>query len=285
MYVFRPVVVSALLHLIVVSVLWRRESPQHSPILVTLAQPGKVPQRGGLSEGQGSRRQRRLDLRPSFARAGLGFFASKSKVKGSGESGWSQSEVQADELLNVNPKIVHAFDQLAAQIDHFLDYPSILIENGVTGTASLDLYFDSEGEIDEVRSQFLGGHRSLRGLLVRASRQGLETWYRSSGGRLKRDEFKNQHFRADFSISYALTEASRVEKEAEGSYLLTRRSSASICAQPTGVDVTCLMMKGYGVAQRNFSDSYRSRLVALQDVLDNFDQIGLQGMRRIVRGT
>lgn len=236
------------------------------------------------SKGKASRaRLGALDLRPAYMKEGWLLGAKTGEVGVSGGEK-SESETLSSELLNVNPKVTAAFDNLAGQINHFLDYPSILIENGVQGTATLDLYFDSRGEIDENRSKFLGGHRSLRGLLVRASRQGLEKWYRADGARLDKDQFKNQHFHADFSISYTLTEASKVEKEGEGSYRLVRRHYSSVCANPMGLDLACIAVKGYGAVRRALTDDYRVKLAALQDVLDHYDDIRLQGMREIIRG-
>ena len=122
-----------------------------------------------------------------------------------------------------------AFDHLAAQINQNLDYPILLAENGVQGNARLDLIFDSLGEVIEEMSFFTGTHRAIRGLLVKASRVGIVEWYRSDAYRLHREDFKNQHFTAELSLS-VLSSETKWLRGASGEYQLVRRHRVSACA-------------------------------------------------------
>lgn len=65
-------------------------------------------------------------------------------------------------MLTSDSKTIRAFDRLAELIHQEIDYPDLLIEEGVQGISSLDLYFDHEGKIDEERSKFSGSNRWLR---------------------------------------------------------------------------------------------------------------------------
>lgn len=230
-----------------------------------------------------------IDLRLSYAKDERFFMHHQTSdhsfaanADGSDPSGITNPD--ARELLFTETKVLRAFDLLAEKINQFLDYPEILIENGVQGVATLDLYFDKDGNIDEARTKLFGGNRSVRGLLAHASRSGLVKWYRSDADQLKRDQFKNQHFRADFVISHALEDASRLEKTSQGSYTFLRRHYVHKCANPTGVDVACVAMKTYGFIRGNVSKAYKARFQALQDRLEHYDDIGLDGVTAEIRG-
>jgi hypothetical protein len=189
------------------------------------------------------------------------------------------------DLLFSNPKVFLAFDLLAEKINQYLDYPSILIENGIQGIATLDLYFDDDGSVDEARSKFFGDNRWVRGLLVRAARQGILKWYVHDTFRLKKSEFRNQHFRADFEISYSQPSSSKIEKTGSGFYTFTRRHYMHECADPTGVSVTCLAMKIYGATERRLSSDYRMKYEALKDQLEYFDNTGLNNLNSLIKST
>jgi hypothetical protein len=165
-------------------------------------------------------------------------------------------------------------------INGHLDYPQMLAENGVYGLATLDLYFDREARIDESRSRFSGDNRWVRGLLVSAARKGLVAWYNSIGGRLEREKFRNQHFRADFVITYTSTQSSDLQKEEEGSYHMVRRSLVQTCLNPTvgGVDVACVAMRVAGAISTQLSEKYKIKYQALKDRLETLDGMDLRGI-------
>lgn len=108
-------------------------------------------------------------------------------------------------------------------------------------------------------------------------------WYHGDGARLAKEQFKNQHFRADFSISYTLTDASRVDRIGEDSFHFVRRHYRSVCANPMGVDLACLAVKGYGAIRNAFTNEDRIKLASLEDTLDHYDEMGLQGLRQQIR--
>lgn len=236
-----------------------------------------------------STQRRQIDLRPSFAKYSTLFSGRKHKTSrdGTGDDRSRQNAISnsdARELLLTETKVLVAFDLLAEKINYYIDYPIILIENGVQGIATLDLYFDQEGNIDADQSRFFGDNRYVRGILVRAARKGVVKWYLSDAVRLQKDQFKNQHFRAEFAISYTLPSISRIEKNSLGSYTFLRRHYMHECANPTGIDVACLAAKAYGALQSEFSDSYKIKFRALKDTLEHYDDIGLNGIGALIRG-
>ena len=182
-------------------------------------------------------------------------------------------------------KAADLFDSLADKIGVALDYPEVLVEQGVQGVASVDLYFDSRGLIDEHRSLVAGDHGSLRGVMVRAMRSGLLSWYRSDAIRLKREEFRNQHFRADFVLSYTLASDDRNEKLGAGRYHFLRRKQLSTCLYPGAVDVACAAMKIAGFIKKQTSDKYNVHVAAVLDVLADFDSKGLDGIDGEIQGS
>lgn len=239
--------------------------------------------------GKANSRSPNIDLRPRFLKDGSLFAKSKrpeTTPEDSTETNHldSISNPYARDFLLTEPKVFKAFDLLAEKINQYIDYPMILVENDLQGIATFELYFDQEGNIDEIKSKFFGDNRWVRGLLVRASRQGLVKWYLSDALRLKKSQFKNQHFRAEFEISYTLPNASRVEANSPGSYTILRRHYIYECANPAGVDIACLAMKVHGAMQRGLSSSYKIRLEALRDQLEHFDNIGLSGIGVTIRG-
>lgn len=188
------------------------------------------------------------------------------------------------ELLSADGKELHAFDQLALLVNGHLDYPTMLAENGVHGQASLDLYFDHEAKIDENRSHFFGDNRLVRGLLVKATRQALQDWFRGCGGLLEKNKFRDQHFHADFIITFTSTQASELLKETEGSYHLYRRSLVQTCLNPMagGVDLTCVAFRVAGFVSTQVSSNYKIRYQALKDQLENFDDMDLKGLHETI---
>lgn len=186
----------------------------------------------------------------------------------------------AKEILFSPPKIVKAFDQLAQKVDFYLDYPLLLIRDGVTGNASLDLYFDNDGLVDENNTVFSGSNRYVRGLLVKATRDGLVKWYETDGIHLNRDEFRNQHFQVDFEISYTEESISKYEKIVPNSYSFIRRHYRHECASPTGIDVACLAIKAYGVVDKAVSPEFKIKLATLKEHLEFYDNLGLNNLNQ-----
>jgi hypothetical protein len=169
-------------------------------------------------------------------------------------------------------------------INGHLDYPAMLAENGIHGMASLDLYFDHNAQIDESRSRMLGDSRFIRGLFVQAARVGLMDWFRGMGGTLSKDQFRDQHFRADFVITYTSTRLSELEKNGEGSYHLVRKSLVQTCLNPAmgGVDMTCAALRVAGAISKQVSSDYKIRFEALKDRLEQYDSLGLSGLNRSI---
>jgi len=66
---------------------------------------------------------------------------------------------------------------------------------------------------------------------------------------------------------------------------MIRRHYASVYASPTGIDLACLAAKSYGAVHNALTSGERIKFIALQDVLDHYDEIGLQGIREMIRGT
>lgn len=206
--------------------------------------------------------------------------------KGAG-LGFAQSERDRNRMLYTEGKILRAFDQLALKISGNLDYPQLLVEYGVQGVASVELYFDHAGEVDESRTRVNGGHRLIRGLLVRASRQGLVDWYQSSVSRIEKEKFRNQYFRADFSITYTSRPVDQMIKVSEGSYRFVKRRTSRVCLNPTPVgaalDISCVALKVAGKIRKEFSAAYRARFKALEERLDYFDQVEFAGINKKIR--
>lgn len=191
---------------------------------------------------------------------------------------------QNEELLLTESKVWLAFDALAENINKNLIYPELLIENGIEGVARLDLYFDENGEIEENKSEFSGDNRLVRGLLVRAVRESLIHWYaRGDIYRLKKEQLKNQHFQAQFSLTQFLSAASTYERVAPNNYLFVRRHNLNQCAQPTGVDITCVAMRISGAIKNTYSQRARLRFYSLQDELEYFDKLKLNGVNGLIR--
>ena len=106
----------------------------------------------------------------------------------------------------------------------------MLIENGIQGIATLDLYFDSAGRVDKA-----------------------DVW------RLQKNGFKNQHFTAEFELPYTLANSFRLDKNSSGSFTILRRHYMHECASPIGLDLACLALKAHGAVQRNLSSFYQIR--------------------------
>jgi hypothetical protein len=223
-----------------------------------------------------------LDLRPSFMKEGSLFFAPPTNDSANFHRHSEISEYTR-QLLFTESKVLVAFDRLAEKINQEVDYPNLLVENGVQGTASLDLYFDHEGIIDEAKSIFGGSNRSVRGILAHAAREGILAWYRSDAFRLRKDQFKDQHFHADFSLSYVQQDESKLVKDEMGSYTITRKRYISECANPMGLDLTCVAIKGYGAIGNLVSSKYTLEFHELKAKLDQYDELGLNGIDQLIR--
>ncbi|MEK6706338.1 MAG: hypothetical protein AABZ06_11170, partial [Bdellovibrionota bacterium] len=82
-------------------------------------------------------------------------------------------------------------------------------------------------------------------MLVKAVRYGLSEWFANEAGQLEKKKSRNQHFRADFEISYLLGNQSEVTKTTTGAYQFTRRRFSHTCISPVGIggaglDITCV---------------------------------------------
>jgi hypothetical protein len=207
--------------------------------------------------------------------------------KGAREGISQESRTHSQDLLATESKVWRAFDSLAEKIGSHLEYPLLLSENGITGNATLDLYFDGNGEVDEGRSKTYGDARSLRGLLIKATRHGLMDWIPSDAPRLAKSQFRNQHFRADFILAHSQVDTSETLNPAPGSYLFTRRrvSNTACIGQIDGsplLNAACLAAKAQGAILRSYSRSYRNEFELLKERLEQFDQIGLDGIKSSV---
>ena len=217
-----------------------------------------------------------IDLRPSYLREGTLF--SKTLAPQSGARGNSDGN-ETKAILNRPLIVIDAFDHLAAQINRNLEYPTLFVKNGIQGSATLTLRFDSDGNVNETQSEFAGSHHSIRGLLVKAARLGLVEWYQSDAYRLHKDQFKNQYFRAELFLSYVEADLSRLAKNSSGSYQITkRRYKDTTC----GGDLICLAMKAEGAIENVLNDNERIRLDLLKDKLDSYDDQGLKGINLVI---
>jgi hypothetical protein len=199
----------------------------------------------------------------------------------------------ARELLYTETRLADAFDALAARVSYRLSYPDLIVEAHREGYATLELFFDARGEVDETKSRFQGSARAFRGLLAFAAREGLKDWYLNDVKRLRREELRNQRFRADFQISYGNLPAREVQKLTSGSYRLIQRgygseasNAACLSAGPQGapaMDLYCVGRRFAGLVKRETSASYRAKLQALYDRLDHWDEKGLYGVNEAIR--
>jgi len=227
-----------------------------------------------------------LDLRPSYMRGeGIaGILNATPERNPSLPKTDTHLNPDAHDLLFSDSKTLLAFDLLAQRINYNIDYPNLLIENGVQGVAILDLYFDSEGNVNEGHSTVTGDNGSVRGMLVKAARDGIVKWYQTDAFRLKKDEFKNQHFRTEFAMSYTQASESSLVKSAAGNYAITRRHYMHQCAVPGGVDIYCLAMKTYGAVNNLLTHESRILFEGLRDRLEHYDEIELKGINQLIRG-
>ena len=272
----RNFILSILLHILAFSFFWTGdEKPLAVAKAVFVDLPSVSPKVERANRPSRISVKKPIDLRPGFLRT-KSIAASESGMQAK-PSAPALSPLTQD-LLLTESKATTAFDLLTQHINFHLDYPRILVENGVQGIASLDLYFDSEGNIDETKSKFAGPNRSVRGLLARASREGIVNWYKSDVLRLDREQFKNQHFRADFALSYLEEESTKITKNGTVNYTFVRRRRLMTCASPMGVDVTCMATRAYGSIRNAVTSKGRLQLEALQDDLDHYDRLGLSGL-------
>lgn len=187
------------------------------------------------------------------------------------------------ELLFTESKVTRSFDLLALRIHKHLEYPIILAEKGVEGTSRLDLVFDGVGEIDTLKSRFSGSNRSVRGLLVKAIRKGLQEWYAQEFSHLDKTQFRSQHFHAEFEISHTEAEVSQWTKQDLGSYRYLRRRTSQfdcISGSSSGISMNfaCFAIKGYGFAKKTFSRKYQVQFEMLVELLEYYDRLGLENL-------
>ena len=194
--------------------------------------------------------------------------------------------------METESKVWDVFDLLASKINGHLDYPELLVENSIHGNATLDLYFDSQGNVDERKSKTYGDNPFVRGLLIRATRIGFVEWYSSDAGRLRKEQFKNQHFRADFILAYSQEDSGALVKTVPGTYNFLRRRVSNITClgkSPEGYpmfNAACAIAGIGGAIYRNVSDKYKSRLIAIKDNLEYYDSLELSGINAAAqRGT
>ncbi|HAR44531.1 MAG TPA: hypothetical protein DCS07_18180 [Bdellovibrionales bacterium] len=232
-----------------------------------------------------SKQNSKPDLRPAFVKDGIFTNISdpKSKTSLTSRNGDSLPEGFGKEMLLTESKVTQVFDLLAFRVNKFLNYPAILAENGIEGTSTLEIFFNHLGEIDEARSKCFGSHRVVRGMLTQATRKGLVEWFSTDANRLSKEQFKNQHFRADFEVSNFLAEKSVVTKAAPGSYEFTRRRFANHCLSHGGLDLVCATVKLSGAIKNLTSGAYKGRFYALTDHLEHYDSVGLAGINVQVR--
>jgi hypothetical protein len=161
----------------------------------------------------------------------------------------------------------------------------MLPENGVQGIATLDLYFDHDARVDETRSRLMGDNRWIRGLFTKAARVGLEEWFRGMGGSLAKAQFRDQHFRADFVITYTNTHSSELERSGENAYHLVRRQLVQTCLNPAagGLDLACTAMRVAGAITSKVSPNYRIKFEKLKDRLEQFDEMGMSGINQSIQ--
>jgi hypothetical protein len=298
----RQIVLSVLLHAIVLGAIaffFHRTIPKQFDNITSFqveieSSKARIAHSGGASARNASPKNLfrqanpglKYDLRPSFWSGDW----TKPRQQDSGFEGKVAGSLQgltndyARDLLLTESKVMSSFDQLATLINGNLEFPIMLVEHGVQGIATLDLYFDQNGSIDEEKSSFSGDNRMVRGLLVKAVRKGLVNWYRSGLTRLEKEKLRNQHFRSDFVISYFLPTESALIKTNESAYKMLRRELIATCIAPTpsgfGLDVTCTAVKVAGSLKRAISDTYKGRYMALTESLSDYDRMGLEGINR-----
>jgi hypothetical protein len=234
----------------------------------------------GTGSGRGQHARGRavpghLNLVPLFARNG---FSLSTKIPGESEL---PNEVGRD-LLLTEPKIVQVFDLLANRVNGHLDYPLMLAENGVYGLASLDLYFDHDGNVDEYRSKCGGANRVVRGLLVEATRSGLLEWFANEAKRIRRDQFRDQHFRADFMVSAVENSENSLSKAGPEYHFVRRIHYNPTCLEPGTVDLACAGMRIIGLIKGK-DDKYLMKFEALKESTERFDDLGLSGINELLR--
>ena len=127
------------------------------------------------------------------------------------------------------------------------------------GSATIDLYFTEKGEVDEARSTTTGSSRVLRGLIARATYKGLVRWLREEASRLKRADFRNQYFRAEFILSGILGPKNELTRTTAGNYLLTRgafqnRGRLTPIAAGVGIDGAIVALSIGGAIERSTSN-------------------------------
>lgn len=220
---------------------------------------------------------RKIDLRPSAMRSG-----GLSTADSQGGNGSNSLSAFTQQQLRADSKSLIAFDLLAAKIDSHLEYSDLLVENGVEGAASLELYFDSNGDVDENKSYFGGDDILIRGAFARAVRSGLVQWYVFDAHRLNKDQFRNQHFSLQFSLSAVFGEDSKLAKSSPNSYSFLRRRVKDYCLRPfngaPSLDVSCVALKAYGAVANSISRKRRIMFDNLKDELELYNRRGLSGI-------
>lgn len=223
------------------------------------------------------------NLKPNFLKKENFFSNHLISEKENGTVDTDLNERFKKQLLVGDLKTSKAFDLLASKIGASLEYPRILSENGIQGIAVLELVFDSKGKVDETQSKFFGGTRIIRGLFVKAARTGIISWYESDAVRVRPERFRNQHFRAVFEVSSYFADKSQTKKISSGSYEFVRRRYAPTCIEPApsgavGLNVACLALRVGGFIKNQISTEYKTKLFAIKENLEHFDNLGLSGI-------
>jgi hypothetical protein len=278
----RPILASALVHVLIVVLLVTFLHLPHSipknPLTVEVI--GEVPSGKHSASKVGSRSASGLGkLRLSL------FSKSTTRVVEGDLSAEGQRFTQ--DVLTSESKVWELFDTLAARINHHLDYLQMMIDNGIHGTAVLDLYFDSQGNVDETRSKTQGDNSFVRGMLVRSTRKGLVDWFAKDASRLRKDQFRNQHFRADFILSYSQESESKLIKSGPGSYgFLRKYFSNPECIGAggggIGIDLFCVASEVAGAIHHTLSDKYKIEVIAMKDSLEYYDRLDLDGINALI---
>lgn len=124
--------------------------------------------------------------------------------------------------------------------------------------------------------------------MIRAFRKGYIEWHASDAGRIRKEQFRNQHFRADFILAYSQTDTAEVSKLVPGSYgFLRRRVSNISCIGSEGgaaiFNFACAAEGIFGAIHGGLSEKYENQITALKDTLDYYDGLGLGGLNREAR--
>lgn len=122
-------------------------------------------------------------------------------------------------------------------------------------------------------------------MLVRAARQSLIAWFSGEGPRLRKEQFRNQHFRADFVLGFTPNPLPELTKTGPGNYSFLRQRPSRIPCMGDLLNPGCFALQAAGALQRATSQKYASQLSAVKDRLEQYDQTGLDGVGAAIRGS